>query len=90
LEFQKEFDFMNQIYGRSTKTTQFIENRRGLSTSRTTSWRYLTNQYNIDSKLIKNLFEDSRSIIWIDTTLNFINSLYRGKYLFSIYLEKFL
>ena len=81
---------MNQIYGRSTKTTQFIENRRGLSTSRTTSWRYLTNQYNIDSKLIKNLFEDSRSIIWIDTTLNFINSLYRGKYLFSIYLEKFL
>jgi len=62
---------MNQIYGRSTKTTQFIENRRGLSTSRTTSWRYLTNQYNIDSKLIKNLFEDSRSIIWIDNYSKF-------------------
>ena len=70
LIFQKDFDLINQIYGKS-KTNQNIDYLRGLSSSKTTSWRYLNRVYKEDSQKIDLLFNDPRSIIWIDNYSKF-------------------
>ena len=51
LIFQKDFDLINQIYGKS-KTNQNIDYLRGLSTSKTTTWRYLNS---VIIKIVKKL-----------------------------------
>lgn len=88
LSIQKELDFINQIHGKTTKTTQKIDNHRGLSMSKTTSWRYFNQKYKEEEETRKNLYRDERSVIWVDNYSKFYK-LSSTKYIFRFFIPYF-